>query len=397
MLRIRFEDTHPKGVITQKFIEQYFDISKVRKIVIEEGITIIENHLFENMRTIEEVELPDSLIVIGIHAFYDCKCLRNINFGRKLKRIEFAAFANCKSLEAVDFSLCPDCDIAKSVFSFCSSLSNVILPANLNILDEFLFSACNSLTNIEIPETINIIYNNVFTCCESLESIYIPDNIIEIDATFSGCSGLTNVRLSRNLRIIEESAFKYCESLVSMYVKREDFGKILFPDSLETISEYAFHGCSKILMIRFPRYIQEIENHAFEECLSLQTVIFDNGNHGIILVPNIFKNCACLEYVLLPESIRPHDLFPVNETPRYVFSSEPNPECNTYIQEQLESKRIKDKFRNLRQKFSEYLNPKLRHPLSFGIMLSYMSDFNNTIDENMEYSRYHRIVETILS
>lgn len=398
MLTIRFENTEPEGIITQEFIRQIGDIPEIRKIEIEEGIVKIDEYAFTNYKNIKEIRLPESLIEIGQYAFYDCKCLRNINFGRNLERIGYRAFKSCILLDVIDFSLCPDCKIGTDVFSYCSSLSNVILPNNLEVIEQNLFNHCISLTNIEIPETISTIAGGAFQYCDNLESIYIPDNVIQICAeAFSYCSGLTNVRLSRNLRVIEKFAFDHCESLVSMYVKREEFGKVIFPDSLEIIDNSAFRCCSEILMIRFSKYIQVIEFYAFDECLSLQTVIFDSDNHGLILRPTIFKNCDCLEYVLLPENIRPHNLFSVFEIPRYTFSSQPNSRIKNYIQEQLENKRVKEKFRNQKQEFSEYLNPKLRHSLSFSIMLSYMSDFNNTIDENIEYSRYHMIVETILS
>ena len=64
-------------------------------------------------------------------------------------------------------------------------------------------------------------------------SITIPNSVTTIgNRAFSGCSGLTSITIPNSVTTIEESAFLYCTDLTS----------ITIPNSVTTIGEYAFEG-----------------------------------------------------------------------------------------------------------------------------------------------------------
>lgn len=306
-----------------------------------------------NQTIVIKVIIGEGILEISYNAFQDCPNIEAVITPDSLEVIGYRAFANFEKLK---------------VFNFGQNLRKIEVGAfeNCRILETVDLSLCTILKGLN---------ERVFYGCESLTKVILPPNLQTIDSClFYGCRSLREIAIPDSVTKLGHNVFNGCRNLTTMYANERRYGVLFFPESLESIGDRCFVHC------RF-----------------LHTVIFHNGIGNIELGNNIFYNCPNLEYVLLPKSVRPHDLFPVDETPRYVFSSEPNPECDAFIQEQLESKRIKDKFRSQKQEFSECLNPKLRHPLSYSIIMSYMSYYNNTIEDNMEYSRYHRIVETILS
>lgn len=407
MFSFELNETYPHGIITNELVKQkcnkrFDDIHIVR---LEEGITKIDNQSFVGCGNLEEVFLPDSLEYIEFKSFAYCKKLRNIYFGPNMKRIDDRAFEFCDLLEEIDFSNCPDCIFGQGVFNCCFSLSDIILPNNLEEINANLFYGCENLERIEIPEGVCIIRNGAFEYCSKLESIYIPDSVYQIGCNaFNSCEELYEIRLSKNLNRICENAFENCESLREVYVNEKKNNMVILPESLEIIDENAFYACSNILKLYISKGIRFIFSYAFSFCSSLMIVIFDNNIIDLDYENNIFSNSFSLEYVLLAESINNMDIFRSNEIPRYTFSSidrRENNNCNDYILERLEDRNIIDKFRTKEQLFLERLNPKIRHPLSYHVILSYMPEYNNEFDDievlrMREYSRYHRIVRDIL-
>ena len=92
-------------------------IEKTRKMVIPDGVTIINNGAFKGNKVIEAVMIPSSVKIIGAQAFKECIALKKIKFSEGLTVLE-KAFTGCSSLEKVelprslklikdDFERCP--------------------------------------------------------------------------------------------------------------------------------------------------------------------------------------------------------------------------------------------------------------------------------------------------
>lgn len=81
----------------------------------------------------------------------------------------------------------PDTTIAPAAFYGCERLEEVILPANLRIIEELTFAECSSLKRVEIPEGVTSIADNAFLNCTSLEEIKLPSTIETIGSeAFAG-------------------------------------------------------------------------------------------------------------------------------------------------------------------------------------------------------------------
>ena len=193
-----------------------YNNSKVKKIVIEDGVTSIGDIAFSYCRSLTSITIPDSVT-----------------------SIEFAAFNNCSSLTSITI---PDSvtNIEDCAFEWCSSLSNITLPNNITSIGTGVFHGCSSLTSITIPDGVTSIGNNAFDSCSSLTSITIPDSVTSIGGfTFKNCSSLTSIMIPDGVTSIGNSAFKNCSSLTD----------ITIPDSVTSIGSFAFYNCSSLKTI----------------------------------------------------------------------------------------------------------------------------------------------------
>ena len=79
-------------------------VNKVKKIVVEEGITGIGWSVFSNMENVEEAILPEGLTYIAGHVFANCSSLKTVYLPSTLEEVYSCAFSNCTSLTDVYYN-----------------------------------------------------------------------------------------------------------------------------------------------------------------------------------------------------------------------------------------------------------------------------------------------------
>ena len=73
---------------------------------------------------------------------------------------------------------CTDSIIGKYMFAGCSSLSTILLPEQIQKVDDYAFMECSSLQQITIPSAVQALGQLPFYFCHSLEKIEIPENCV---------------------------------------------------------------------------------------------------------------------------------------------------------------------------------------------------------------------------
>lgn len=81
--------------------------TRVKTIVIEEGVTHIGNYAFYNLEQVTSVTIAESVTSIGSRAFCNCFILRELNIPASVTRIGADAFYLCQNLLNVNFHANP--------------------------------------------------------------------------------------------------------------------------------------------------------------------------------------------------------------------------------------------------------------------------------------------------
>ena len=216
----------------------------VKHLVIENGITGLGDHLFENKTALESVVMADSVQKIGDSVFEGCTRLKTVELSNGLTEISYAAFDTCKSLESI------------------------VVPNSVTTIDDCAFSGCEALKNIKWSNHLTAIQSSAFSHCYSLESIALPDSVTEIGSdVFSSCKALQTVTLSKHLSVISRKAFSFCENLLH----------VTLPEGVTTVEPMAFYDCYKLNQVTLPKTLVSIGEEAFENC-DLSSVVIP-GNH----------------------------------------------------------------------------------------------------------------------
>jgi len=163
--------------------------------------------------------------------------------------------------------------IGSEAFCCKEDITGVFIPNSVIIIERNAFEGCYSLTSI-IVESGNPNYDSRDNCNAIIETAsntliagcqntIIPNSVTSIgEAAFYGCSSLTNIIIPNSVTSIGEAAFNGCSGLTN----------IIIPNSVTSIDDYAFQYCSSLTSIIIPNSVTHIGWWAFNECYCLRNV-----------------------------------------------------------------------------------------------------------------------------
>ncbi len=167
---------------------------QITKIIIDDGITHIGDYAFYECAA-AELSLPKSIVSIGNSAFYGC--------GIK----ELALPENTSFVDRFAF--------AENHF-----LTKISMSTKMNVLSGYTFRGCDKLTEIVIPENIERIEEDVFSNCDALSSVTIENPqciIFESESVFfSGKTAKNGAIKGYSKSTAEEYAKKYKISFIAL-------------------------------------------------------------------------------------------------------------------------------------------------------------------------------------
>ncbi len=122
--------------------------SSVKKLIVGNTVTEIENISFYGCEKLTEISLGNSVTTIGQYAFYDCDNLTEISLGNSITTIGEGAFYDC------------------------DNLTEISLPNSVTTIGQFAFSYCDNLTEISLGKSVAGIGSGALTGCSNLTTIY---------------------------------------------------------------------------------------------------------------------------------------------------------------------------------------------------------------------------------
>ncbi len=212
-----------------------------------------------------------SVTTIGGGAFSGCSGLISVNIPNSVTTISGSAFYDCSGLTSVTIPNSVT-TIGNYAFSGCSGLTSVNIGNSVTSIGNYAFSYCRGLTSVTIPNSVTSIGGWAFSHCNGLTSVTIPNSVTSIGAeAFSDCSGLTSVNISDLASWCQISFSSNNSNPLScahhLFLNGTEVKDLVIPNSVTTIGNRAFEGCSGLTSVTIPNSVTTIGNDAFYECI----------------------------------------------------------------------------------------------------------------------------------
>ena len=235
---------------------------------------------------------------IGYKAFSDCTILTSITIPDSVTSIGRFAFCFCTNLETITIPKNVKFDSNGCTFDYCTSLKNVKFSSGIEKIPDYLFYGgrfLNSLKSITIPDSVTSVGYRAFSNCRNLETITIPKNakFDSAGSTFDNCTSLKNVIFSNGIEKIPDYLFDGSSNLDSLT-------SITIPNSVTTIGDSAFSGCTGLTSIAIPDSVTSIGYQAFSYCKGLTSITIPDSVTSIGYYA--FDGCTNLTICCYPNS-----------------------------------------------------------------------------------------------
>ena len=290
-------------------------------ITFDGDVTSIGNWAFSDCSGLTSITIPNSVTSIGEYAFYDCTGLTSITIPNSVTSIGPGSFSGCTSLTSITI---PDgvTSIGDWAFLGCTSLTSITLPNSVTSIGNSVFNGCTGLTSITISDGVTSIGNYAFSNCSNLTSITIPDSVTSIgNYAFSNCSSLTSITIPDGVTSIGDGVFSSCSSMKSFkgrYASPDGYflinlgsiiavayasieGSITIPDSVTSIGNSAFAGCTSLTSITIPDGVTSIGDSAFYGCTGLTSITILGSVTSI--GESTFQYCTSLTSITIPDGV----------------------------------------------------------------------------------------------
>ena len=256
--------------------------TSLKKVYIGIGITEIPAYTFSGCINLTKIEphieqgYLKNVKSIGFNAFKNCQSLTEIPLPNGLETIHNGAFVNCfqlKCLEIPEQVTFPTGTYG--LFRNCHNLESVNLPTNTERIDNSCFNNCSSLKSFVIPSGVTEIEETAFWGCYSLESLTVEDGnqtFIAKDGCVIEASTKTLVAITANAEIPSDGSVEVIADGVLTGIQKSD---VIIPEGVKVIGERAFYGLVYLISVSIPHSVEEIQDDAFANCWSLETIYYD--------------------------------------------------------------------------------------------------------------------------
>lgn len=103
-------------------------------------------------------------------------------------------------------------------YAYETKITEVEIPRNISIIDEFTFSSCRFLKNVKILGRVTDIKQYAFSFCISLKEINLGDYVECIEKrAFAWCRNLKSITIPATLKYLGEEVFDTDDYLKDIY------------------------------------------------------------------------------------------------------------------------------------------------------------------------------------
>ena len=280
------------------------------KVIIPNGVTTIESSAFFKCKEVTSIIIPDSVTSIWCNTFDDTAWYENqpdgmVYAGKVALRYKGDMPRNT-SITLKEGTL----GIADWAFDGCMNLNSITIPEGCLRIGGGAFNDCVTLTTINIPESVVSLDTAAFDGTPWLARQHEPVVYVGSVAYFSR----TKPGKTDSIHIKEGTKTIYADTSACRAFESTELKSLFIPDSVISISEYAFEGLDNLESI-----VVDENNPVFDSRNNCNAVIETATNRlllgckntviprGVVRIEQAFNLSKGLTSLYIPDSVTSFD------------------------------------------------------------------------------------------
>ena len=183
--------------------------------------------------------------------------------------------------------------ITTNAFKNCTELEEVTLPASVKEIAYGAFTGCSSLKYLFLPASVTTIGSGPFTNCTSLEKI----DVAAENTKFTSVDGVLFDSKQTNLVAYpgaKEGEYDVPETVTTIsqyaFCGAQQLTRVRLPKTLKAIPSGAFRNCTSLTFVNVPSTVTTVGSFAFSECTALQAMKVGWAEKPLSVVADVFRS-----------------------------------------------------------------------------------------------------------
>ena len=314
---------------TQVIVSNAFsNCSNLEEIAIPESVMNIGSYAFYNCINLKRVLFAENCKIqtLTAYLFSGCSSLMYVNIPASVSEITSSTFENCIKLlsitvdannlsySSIDGNLYNKKGTYLYKYASGKPESTFEIPNTVRVIDEYAFDTCPYLVSLVFPDSISVIRTKAFDNCYQIIEIYNKSekNLVpgSDSLTTYGLNHVQNVYTPTNgsSNLIHQDGYVFYRDNGAYYLVAYvgSNTELVLPDIINDtgttinqyrIFDYAFNF-TNLKSITIPNSVTSIGDYAFEGCTFLTSITIPNSVTNI--GDGAFSGCSSLESIMLP-------------------------------------------------------------------------------------------------
>ena len=170
-----------------------------------------------------------------------------------------------------------------------TNIKSVIIENGVTSIGDGVFQGCTSLRSVTIPDSVTSIGDDAFYGCYFTSENFVNNSNVELDD-------------SSKPTIVDTDAGGFCIKDNELVNMRPTYaiGEITIPDSVTSISDYAFNDCTSLTSVTIPDSVTSIDDWTFSSCTSLTSIEVSGNNKNYSSADGVLFNKDKTELITYP-------------------------------------------------------------------------------------------------
>lgn len=303
------------GINITAIASMAFEDSTIEKVTIPNTITSINERAFAYCNNLSVVNINSSLNYLGEDAFYQTPFYNNLeehtNINEPIYYNDIVIGYKSEIGDAErDFVQIKNGTRLIAAGSCYGKYSSISLPLSIKEINEYAFQGVSSLEYVfyagskEEWDKINVGLGNDFLLNSTIifnstgPKVY---NGFQYVIEGNSVTIVNYVGNATNLNIPKEIEGISVKSINKAFVYNDKIVKVNLPNSLVSISDFSFKGCTSLVEVNIPSSVKILGDAIFDGCINLKSV--DLGD-GLTSIPyKFFNNCSSLSNISIPSTV----------------------------------------------------------------------------------------------